>query len=56
MADFAEKLQKSGSRLIWLKPTPKMKAWIEARKRHHLCHTQVHMAPRTGMNRRSWAG
>ena len=30
------------------KPTQKMQAWIQARKRHHLCHTQVHIAPRTG--------
>src|SRR5260370_12294085 len=28
----------------------KMQAWIEARKRHHLSHAQVHMARELGMN------
>src|SRR4029077_18152625 len=32
------------------KPTRKMQAWIEARKRHHLSHAQVHMACELGMN------
>ena len=32
------------------KPNPKMQAWIEARKRHHLSHAQVHMARELGMN------
>jgi hypothetical protein len=32
------------------KPTQKMQAWIEARKRHHLSHAQVHMARELGMN------
>jgi hypothetical protein len=32
------------------KPTPKMQAWIEARKRHHLSHAQVQMARELGMN------
>ena len=32
------------------KPTRKMQAWIEARKRHHLSHVQVHMARELGMN------
>jgi hypothetical protein len=32
------------------KPNPKMQAWIEARKRHHLSHAQVHMASELGMN------
>jgi hypothetical protein len=32
------------------KPNQKMQAWIEARKRHHLSHTQVHMARELGMN------
>jgi hypothetical protein len=32
------------------KPTQKMKAWIEARKRHGLSHAQVHMARELGMN------
>lgn len=31
-------------------PTQKMLAWIEARKRHHLSHAQVHMARELGMN------
>ena len=31
-------------------PTQKMQAWIEARKRHHLSHAQVHMARELGMN------
>jgi hypothetical protein len=31
------------------KPTQKMQAWIEARKRHHLSHAQVHMARELGM-------
>ncbi len=32
------------------KPNQKMQAWIEARKRHHLSHTQVQMARELGMN------
>jgi hypothetical protein len=32
------------------KPTQKMQAWIEARKRHHLSHAQVQMARELGMN------
>ena len=32
------------------KPNQKMQAWIEARKRHHLSHAQVHMARELGMN------
>jgi hypothetical protein len=32
------------------KPTQKIQAWIEARKRHHLSHAQVHMARELGMN------
>jgi hypothetical protein len=32
------------------KPSQKMEAWIEARKRHHLSHAQVHMARELGMN------
>ena len=32
------------------KPTQKLQAWIEARKRHHLSHAQVHMARELGMN------
>jgi hypothetical protein len=32
------------------KPSRKMQAWIEARKRHHLSHAQVHMARELGMN------
>jgi hypothetical protein len=32
------------------KTTQKMQAWIEARKRHHLSHAQVHMARELGMN------
>ena len=32
------------------KPNQKMHAWIEARKRHHLSHAQVHMARELGMN------
>jgi hypothetical protein len=31
-------------------PNQKMHAWIEARKRHHLSHAQVHMARELGMN------
>lgn len=29
---------------------PKMQAWIDARKRHHLSHAQVQMARELGMN------
>jgi len=32
------------------KQNRKMQAWIEARKRHHLSHAQVHMARELGMN------
>jgi hypothetical protein len=32
------------------KPSQKMQAWIEARKRHHLSHAQVNMARELGMN------
>ncbi len=32
------------------KPSQKMEAWIEARKRHHLSHAQIHMARELGMN------
>jgi hypothetical protein len=32
------------------KPNQKMQAWIEARRRHHLSHAQVHMARELGMN------
>jgi hypothetical protein len=32
------------------KPNQKRQAWIEARKRHHLSHAQVHMARELGMN------
>jgi hypothetical protein len=32
------------------KPTQKMQAWIDARKRHHLSHAQVQMARELGMN------
>ena len=31
-------------------PDPKMQAWIDARKRHHLSHAQVQMARELGMN------
>ena len=34
------------------KPNQKMQAWIEARKRHHLSHAQIHMARELGMSRR----
>lgn len=33
-----------------LTPNPKMQAWIDARKRHHLSHAQVQMARELGMN------
>jgi hypothetical protein len=32
------------------KPNQKMQAWIDARKRHHLSHTQVQMARELGLN------
>jgi hypothetical protein len=32
------------------KRNQKMQAWIEARKRHHLSHAQIHMARELGMN------
>lgn len=32
------------------KLNPKMQAWIDARKRHHLSHAQVQMARELGMN------
>ena len=32
------------------KPNQKMQAWIDARKRHGLSHTQVQMARELGMN------
>ena len=32
------------------KPSEKMQAWIDARKRHHLSHAQVQMARELGMN------
>ena len=31
-------------------PNPKMQAWIDARKRHHLSHAQVQMARELAMN------
>jgi len=32
------------------RPSQKMQAWIDARKRHHLSHAQVQMARELGMN------
>lgn len=32
------------------KPNQRMQEWIDARKRHHLSHAQVHMARELGMN------
>jgi hypothetical protein len=32
------------------KPSPKLQAWIDARKRHRLSHAQVQMARELGMN------
>jgi hypothetical protein len=32
------------------KPSQKIQAWIDARKRHRLSHTQVQMARELGMN------
>jgi len=32
------------------RPSPKMLAWIDARKRRHLSHAQVQMARELGMN------
>ncbi len=32
------------------KPSQKMQAWIDARRRHHLSHAQVQMARELGMN------
>ncbi|MBK8257148.1 MAG: hypothetical protein IPK82_31310 [Polyangiaceae bacterium] len=32
------------------KPSPAQKAWIDARKRHHLSHAHVQMARELGMN------
>ena len=32
------------------KPNPKLQAWIDARKRHHLSHAQVQMARELGIN------
>jgi hypothetical protein len=32
------------------KPSQKMQAWIDARKRHHLSHAQVQMVRELGMN------
>ena len=32
------------------KPSHKMQAWIDARRRHHLSHAQVQMARELGMN------
>ena len=32
------------------RPDHKMRAWIDARKRHHLSHAQVQMARELGMN------
>jgi hypothetical protein len=29
---------------------PKLQAWIDARKRHHLSHAHIHMARELGMN------
>ena len=31
-------------------PNQRMQEWIDARKRHHLSHAQVHMARELGMN------
>jgi hypothetical protein len=33
-----------------MKPNPKMRAWIEAGRRHHLSHVQVQMARELGVN------
>lgn len=32
------------------RPSPKIRAWIDARKRHRLSHAQVQMARELGMN------
>lgn len=32
------------------RPNPKLQAWINARKRHHLSHAQVQMARELGIN------
>lgn len=32
------------------KPPPKLQAWIDARRRHHLSHAQVQMARELGLN------
>lgn len=32
------------------KPNPKLQAWIDVRKLHHLSHAQVQMARELGMN------
>ncbi len=32
------------------KPNQKMRAWVDARRRHHLSHAQVQMARELGMN------
>lgn len=38
------------------KINPKMQAWIDARKRHHLSHAQVQMARELGMNPKKLGG
>ena len=37
-----------------MKPNQKMRAWIDARKRHHLSHAHVQMARELGMNPRKF--
>lgn len=38
------------------KPNQKMQAWIDARKRHHLSHSQIQMARELGMNPARFGG
>ena len=38
------------------KPSQKLQAWIDARKRHHLSHTHVQMARELGMNPKKLGG
>ncbi|MCY4377091.1 MAG: hypothetical protein OXC31_25315 [Spirochaetaceae bacterium] len=38
------------------KPSPKLREWIHARKRHHLSHAHVQMARELGMNPRKLGG
>jgi hypothetical protein len=48
--DTANPVKRGGKHVAKTRLDPKLQAWVEARRRHHLSHAHVQMARELGMN------